>query len=324
MKRSQRLLFDDVLYDVIFFLPIVNLLKLNWSNRRLYEIMERHKAIEMSPRIIRDIVINEEGFKVLRPKGSDEKWKMVVPPLPGSQLPAEILGFHCIKLDMEAIKESHSNPNQIVSQARNLFAAIAPRLITHKLTIFCPKPMQSIMPTFQRFLVVELQMAQFSRALGETFIRAPAVIATPRLRISDNFSTKMELSLPIIKDIIHWLFSPSNEERILWLGSYGNSLTQLLAGIQERFTSESTEIASPPFSVFSYESSALEYKAENAINVTNDITGEMLSVEKRSDPLFGINGFLLRRQSRAIPSRPSEEISPELFEFDRIREVRIE
>ena len=50
----------------------------------------------------------------------------------------------------------------------------------------------------------------------------------------------------------------------------------------------------------------------------------MLSVEKRSDPLFGINGFLLRRQSRAIPSRPSEEISPELFEFDRIREVRIE
>ena len=78
--------------------------------------------------------------------------------------------------------------------------------------------MQSIMPTFQRFLVVELQMAQFSRALGETFIRAPAVIATPRLRISDNFSTKMELSLPIIKDIIHWLFSPSNEERILWLG----------------------------------------------------------------------------------------------------------
>lgn len=101
----------------------MNLLKLNWSNRRLYEIMERHKAIEMSPRIIRDIVINEEGFKVLRPKGSDEKWKMVVPPLPGSQLPAEILGFHCIKLDMEAIKESHSNPNQIVSQVV-VFSAI--------------------------------------------------------------------------------------------------------------------------------------------------------------------------------------------------------
>lgn len=125
-----RLLFDDVLYDVIFFLPIVNLLKLNWSNRRLYEIMERHKAIEMSPRIIRDIVINEEGFKVLRPKGSDEKWKMVVPPLPGSQLPAEILGFHCIKLDMEAIKESHSNPNQIVSQVV-VFSAILILIATH-------------------------------------------------------------------------------------------------------------------------------------------------------------------------------------------------
>ena len=68
----------------------------------------------MSPRIIRNIVIIEESFK----NSSKVFWQeveMIVPPLPDSQLPADILDFHCIKLDLETVKKLH--PSQTVSQA---------------------------------------------------------------------------------------------------------------------------------------------------------------------------------------------------------------